>query len=150
MKARSPTRCLAASVEAQPPASNTSRGDGRPLPAGDSCTAIAGRASCDSPPGEQGRSLPSPRRRLWRPGPSRSPPRAWSSARPRVGMTTLTHRGRRTEAGGSTGKKLDDEEEAAAERDPEDDDSKGTRLTLMEEVLLLGLKDKQVKGGCRS
>lgn len=65
-------------------------------------------------------------------------------------MTTLTHRGRRTEAGGSTGKKLDDEEEAAAERDPEDDDSKGTRLTLMEEVLLLGLKDKQVKGGCRS
>uniref|UniRef100_A0A8B9BMY4 Golgi phosphoprotein 3 like n=1 Tax=Anser brachyrhynchus TaxID=132585 RepID=A0A8B9BMY4_9AVES len=58
-------------------------------------------------------------------------------------MTTLTHRGRRTEAGGSTGKKLDDEEEAAAERDPEDDDSKGTRLTLMEEVLLLGLKDKQ-------
>ncbi|XP_047910277.2 Golgi phosphoprotein 3-like [Anser cygnoides] len=58
-------------------------------------------------------------------------------------MTTLTHRGRRTEAGGSAGKKLDDEEEAAAERDPEDDDSKGTRLTLMEEVLLLGLKDKQ-------
>ncbi|XP_040394870.1 Golgi phosphoprotein 3-like [Cygnus olor] len=58
-------------------------------------------------------------------------------------MTTLTHRGRRTEAGGSTGKKLDDEEEAAAERGPEDDDSKGTRLTLMEEVLLLGLKDKQ-------
>lgn len=58
-------------------------------------------------------------------------------------MTTLTHRGRRTEAGGSPGKKLDDEEEAAAERDPEDDDSKGTRLTLMEEVLLLGLKDKQ-------
>ncbi|XP_035202581.1 Golgi phosphoprotein 3-like [Oxyura jamaicensis] len=58
-------------------------------------------------------------------------------------MTTLTHRGRRGDAGGSVGKKLDDEEEAAAERDPEDDDSKGTRLTLMEEVLLLGLKDKQ-------
>nr|XP_005030059.4 Golgi phosphoprotein 3-like [Anas platyrhynchos] len=56
-------------------------------------------------------------------------------------MTTLTHRGRRSEAGGSVGKRLDDEEE---ERDPEeDDDSKGTRLTLMEEVLLLGLKDKQ-------
>lgn len=39
------------------------------------------------------------------------------------------------------GKRPDGEEE---ERDPEeDDDSKGTRLTLMEEVLLLGLKDKQ-------
>lgn len=45
------------------------------------------------------------------------------------------------------GKRLDEEEE----RDPEeDDDSKGTRLTLMEEVLLLGLKDKQVKRGRRS
>jgi hypothetical protein len=28
--------------------------------------------------------------------------------------------------------------------DLEDDDSKGMRLTLMEEVLLLGLKDKEV------
>lgn len=28
--------------------------------------------------------------------------------------------------------------------DIEDDDSKGMRLTLMEEVLLLGLKDKEV------
>lgn len=63
-------------------------------------------------------------------------------------MTTLTHRGRRSEAGGSMGKRPDGEEE---ERDPEeDDDSKGTRLTLMEEVLLLGLKDKQVKRGRRS
>lgn len=63
-------------------------------------------------------------------------------------MTTLTHRGRRSEAGGSVGKRPDGEEE---ERDPEeDDDSKATRLTLMEEVLLLGLKDKQVKRGRRS
>lgn len=37
-------------------------------------------------------------------------------------------------------KKLDHDEEA------EDGDSKETRLTLMEEVLLLGLKDKEVSG----
>lgn len=35
-----------------------------------------------------------------------------------------------------------DKEEKAQE--PEDVDSKETRLTLMEEVLLLGLKDKEV------
>lgn len=39
-----------------------------------------------------------------------------------------------------TDKKLDHDEET------EDGDSKETRLTLMEEVLLLGLKDKEVCG----
>lgn len=32
-----------------------------------------------------------------------------------------------------------------SEKDEEDHDSKETRLTLMEEVLLLGLKDREVK-----
>ncbi|KFP01267.1 Golgi phosphoprotein 3-like, partial [Calypte anna] len=61
-------------------------------------------------------------------------------------MTTLTHRGRRTELGRSSEKKSGDEEDAAADRDlneDDPDDSKDIRLTLMEEVLLLGLKDKQ-------
>lgn len=63
-------------------------------------------------------------------------------------MTTLTHRGRRAEAGRNSEKKPDSEEDAAAERDLNDDDaydSKDIRLTLMEEVLLLGLKDKEVR-----
>ncbi|KAM4644300.1 Golgi phosphoprotein 3-like isoform 1-T2 [Amazona ochrocephala] len=57
-------------------------------------------------------------------------------------MTTLTHRSRRAEGRKGAG----EEEEAAAERDlneEDHDDSKGLRLTLMEEVLLLGLKDKE-------
>ncbi|XP_071583147.1 Golgi phosphoprotein 3-like [Heliangelus exortis] len=61
-------------------------------------------------------------------------------------MTTLTHRSRRTELGRSSEKKPGDEEDAAADRDlneDDPDDSKDIRLTLMEEVLLLGLKDKQ-------
>lgn len=43
---------------------------------------------------------------------------------------------------------LDSDDKKSAERDEdlEDGDSKETRLTLMEEVLLLGLKDKEV--GC--
>uniref|UniRef100_A0A8C6J3K6 Uncharacterized protein n=2 Tax=Melopsittacus undulatus TaxID=13146 RepID=A0A8C6J3K6_MELUD len=56
-------------------------------------------------------------------------------------MTTLTHRSRRTE-----GRKGAGEEDTAADRDPTEedpDDSKDIRLTLMEEVLLLGLKDKE-------
>ncbi|KAK4805777.1 hypothetical protein QYF61_003363 [Mycteria americana] len=63
-------------------------------------------------------------------------------------MTTLTHRGRRAEAGRNLDKKPDSEEDAAADRDLNDDDpddSKDIRLTLMEEVLLLGLKDKERK-----
>lgn len=41
---------------------------------------------------------------------------------------------------------LDSDDKKSAERDEdlEDGDSKETRLTLMEEVLLLGLKDKEV------
>uniref|UniRef100_A0A8C3Q8S7 Golgi phosphoprotein 3 like n=1 Tax=Geospiza parvula TaxID=87175 RepID=A0A8C3Q8S7_GEOPR len=59
-------------------------------------------------------------------------------------MTTLTHRGRRAEGRGSE-KKGEGEEEAADRELNEDepDDSKDIRLTLMEEVLLLGLKDKE-------
>ncbi|XP_077048215.1 Golgi phosphoprotein 3-like [Agelaius phoeniceus] len=59
-------------------------------------------------------------------------------------MTTLTHRGRRAEGRGSE-KKGEGEEEAAERELNEDepDDSKDIRLTLMEEVLLLGLKDKE-------
>ncbi|NWI28615.1 GLP3L protein, partial [Sula dactylatra] len=61
-------------------------------------------------------------------------------------MTTLTHRGRRAEAGRNSDKKPDGEEDVAADRDLNDNDpndSKDIRLTLMEEVLLLGLKDKE-------
>jgi len=39
-----------------------------------------------------------------------------------------------------------DEKKRAEENDDFDADSKETRLTLMEEVLLLGLKDKEVNG----
>lgn len=63
-------------------------------------------------------------------------------------MTTLTHRARRAEVGRNLDKKPNSEEDAAADRDPNDgdpDDSKDIRLTLMEEVLLLGLKDKEVR-----
>ncbi|XP_041261496.1 Golgi phosphoprotein 3-like [Onychostruthus taczanowskii] len=57
-------------------------------------------------------------------------------------MSTLTHRGRRAEGSHRKG----EGEEEAAEREPteeEPDGSKDIRLTLMEEVLLLGLKDKE-------
>jgi Golgi phosphoprotein 3 len=37
-----------------------------------------------------------------------------------------------------------DDRDKDAERDNDDDDDKETRLTLMEEVLLLGLKDREV------
>lgn len=77
-------------------------------------------------------------------------------------MTSLTQRSsglvqRRTEAsrnaadkeraaGGGGG-----EDDAQSRRDEQDDDDKGdskeTRLTLMEEVLLLGLKDREVRAG---
>lgn len=79
-------------------------------------------------------------------------------------MTSLTQRSsglvqRRTEAsrnaadkeraaGGGSGSGEDD---AQSRRDEQDDDDKGdskeTRLTLMEEVLLLGLKDREVRAG---
>ncbi|MBN3283213.1 GLP3L protein, partial [Polyodon spathula] len=61
-------------------------------------------------------------------------------------MTTLTHRSRRVEAAG--GGKQQQEEEGTEKRDSLEDegekgDCKDLRLTLMEEVLLLGLKDKE-------
>ncbi|XP_054149478.1 Golgi phosphoprotein 3-like [Melozone crissalis] len=59
-------------------------------------------------------------------------------------MTTLTHRGRRAEGRGSERKGEAEEEAADRElNEDEPDDSKDIRLTLMEEVLLLGLKDKE-------
>lgn len=71
-------------------------------------------------------------------------------------MTSLTQRNsglvqRRTEAIRSAAADKEKEsggEEDEARRGEEDDDDKGdskeTRLTLMEEVLLLGLKDREV------
>ncbi|XP_040608159.1 Golgi phosphoprotein 3-like isoform X2 [Mesocricetus auratus] len=61
-------------------------------------------------------------------------------------MTTLTHRTRRTEVSKSSEKKVESEEDTNQERCPDNEDpgdSKDIRLTLMEEVLLLGLKDKE-------
>lgn len=62
-------------------------------------------------------------------------------------MTTLIHRGKRVEVGRHADKRLEAEEHAVVnqtlgEEDP--GDSKDIRLTLMEEILLLGLKDKEV------
>lgn len=61
-------------------------------------------------------------------------------------MTTLTHRARRTEVGKNSEKKVESEEDTHQDKSPDNDsgDSKDIRLTLMEEVLLLGLKDKEV------
>ncbi|KAG8146984.1 hypothetical protein E2320_014062 [Naja naja] len=61
-------------------------------------------------------------------------------------MTTLIHRGKRVEVGRHADKQLEAEEHAVVnqtlgEEDP--GDSKDIRLTLMEEILLLGLKDKE-------
>nr|XP_051713274.1 Golgi phosphoprotein 3-like isoform X3 [Oryctolagus cuniculus] len=63
-----------------------------------------------------------------------------------VRMTTLTHRARRTEVSKNFEKKVESEEDCNQERNPDTEDpgdSKDIRLTLMEEVLLLGLKDKE-------
>ncbi|XP_015740102.1 Golgi phosphoprotein 3-like isoform X1 [Coturnix japonica] len=63
-----------------------------------------------------------------------------SAALGQVGMTTLTHRGWRGD------KRAEPEEDVAADKELPDDDSdnsKAPRLTLMEEVLLLGLQDKE-------
>ncbi|XP_063670131.1 Golgi phosphoprotein 3-like isoform X4 [Pan troglodytes] len=62
-------------------------------------------------------------------------------------MTTLTHRARRTEISKNSEKKMESEEDSNWEKSPDNEDSgdsKDIRLTLMEEVLLLGLKDKEV------
>ncbi|XP_047640693.1 Golgi phosphoprotein 3-like isoform X3 [Phacochoerus africanus] len=64
-----------------------------------------------------------------------------------VRMTTLTHRARRSEVGKNNEKKVESEEDTNQERSQDNEDSgdsKDIRLTLMEEVLLLGLKDKEV------
>uniref|UniRef100_A0A4W2EUJ4 Golgi phosphoprotein 3 like n=1 Tax=Bos indicus x Bos taurus TaxID=30522 RepID=A0A4W2EUJ4_BOBOX len=61
-------------------------------------------------------------------------------------MTTLTHRARRTEVGKNSEKKVESEENVNQDRNQDNEDigdSKDIRLTLMEEVLLLGLKDKE-------
>lgn len=76
-------------------------------------------------------------------------------------MTSLTQRTsglvqRRTEAirsAAAAEKEKDsggEEDEARRGEEEEDDkgDSKETRLTLMEEVLLLGLKDREVRAVC--
>lgn len=62
-------------------------------------------------------------------------------------MTTLTHRARRMEVGKNSEKKAESEEDTNQDRSSDNEDSgdsKDIRLTLMEEVLLLGLKDKEV------
>lgn len=69
-------------------------------------------------------------------------------------MASLTQRNsglvqRRTEASRNAAEKSPDEDEHESRRgEEEEDDDKGdskeTRLTLMEEVLLLGLKDREV------
>lgn len=62
-------------------------------------------------------------------------------------MTTLTHRARRTKVDKNSEKKVESEEDTNQDRSPDNEDcgdSKDIRLTLMEEVLLLGLKDKEV------
>lgn len=61
-------------------------------------------------------------------------------------MTTLTKRNRRVEASAET---RGHTEQSDVRRDPDDEeeedtDSKSLRLTLMEEILLLGIKDKEV------
>ncbi|KAL1254832.1 hypothetical protein QQF64_012893, partial [Cirrhinus molitorella] len=59
-------------------------------------------------------------------------------------MTTLTKRNRRSEAPVERWSKDEEKEEKADGSDEEQDtDSKSLRLTLMEEILLLGLKDKE-------
>lgn len=64
-------------------------------------------------------------------------------------MTTLIHRGRRADVGKNADKRLEGEDDDSKDRnldEEESGDSKDIRLTLMEEVLLLGLKDKEVTG----
>lgn len=66
-----------------------------------------------------------------------------------VRMTTLTHRGKRAaETTVVERRDPDDEHSEGANLSEEENDydsSKDLRLTLMEEVLLLGLKDKEVQ-----
>lgn len=59
-------------------------------------------------------------------------------------MTTLTHRSRRSEP--AVERRSQEEDAGPGGYPPDDDerDSKDLRLTLMEEILLLGLKDREV------
>lgn len=52
------------------------------------------------------------------------------------------------DANSSAGNEENDNNSPDRDEELEDNDSKETRLTLMEEVLLLGLKDKEVGGCC--
>ncbi|KAK9390953.1 Golgi phosphoprotein 3-like [Crotalus adamanteus] len=64
----------------------------------------------------------------------------------REAMTTLIHRGKRVEVGRNADKRVEDEEHAMVNQivgEEDSGDSKDIRLTLMEEILLLGLKDKE-------
>lgn len=66
-------------------------------------------------------------------------------------MTTLIHRGRRADVGRNVDKRLEGEEDSIPDKnlgEEDSGDSKDIRLTLMEEVLLLGLKDKEVQKPC--
>ena len=65
-------------------------------------------------------------------------------------MSTLTQRHtgivqrKKTKEGAEGGLNGDDVENKLDDIDEDDRDSKETRLTLMEEILLLGLKDREV------
>ena len=61
-------------------------------------------------------------------------------------MSTLTqrHPRKRAKDGAEGGVNDPDVEKNLDDADEEDRDSKETRLTLMEEILLLGLKDREV------
>ncbi|KAM3848898.1 Golgi phosphoprotein 3-like [Vipera latastei] len=61
-------------------------------------------------------------------------------------MTTLIHRGKRVEVGRNADKRVEAEEHAMVNQtvgEEDSGDSKDIRLTLMEEILFLGLKDKE-------
>ncbi|XP_067280954.1 Golgi phosphoprotein 3-like [Pseudorasbora parva] len=58
-------------------------------------------------------------------------------------MTTLTKRNRRPDAPADGELKEEEEKKREASDEEQDSDSKSLRLTLMEEILLLGLKDKE-------
>lgn len=64
-----------------------------------------------------------------------------------VRMTTLTHRGKRADTSTVDRNDLEDEDTQGGTHSEEENDydSKALRLTLMEEILLLGLKDKEVR-----
>lgn len=62
-------------------------------------------------------------------------------------MTTLTHQACRTEVEKNSEKKVESEEDTNQDRSQDNEDtgdSKDIYVTLMEEALLLGLKDKEV------